>query len=70
MKYAGLSKYLMEKQLEIEQKYTNDLSKINKDVFSNKCTIKISTTFNMFKGVQGRKRGKSKGQNSFFLINI
>ena len=42
MKYAGLSKYLMEKQLEIEQKYTNDLSKINKDVFSNKCTIKIS----------------------------
>ena len=42
MKYAGLSKYLMERQLEIEQKYTNDLSKINKDVFSNKCTIKIS----------------------------
>ena len=42
MKYAGLSQYQMERQLEIEQKYTNDLSKINKDVFSNKCEIKIS----------------------------
>ena len=42
MKYAGLSQYLMDRQLEIEQKYTNDLSKINKNVFSNKCEIKIS----------------------------
>jgi hypothetical protein len=42
MKYAGLSEYLMKRQLEIEQKYTNDLSKINKDVFSNKGKIKIS----------------------------
>jgi hypothetical protein len=42
MKYARLSEYLMKRQLEIEQKYTNDLSKINKDVFSNKCKIKIS----------------------------
>ena len=42
MKYAGLAEYLMKRQLEIEQKYTNDLSKINKDVFSNKGKIKIS----------------------------
>ena len=42
MKYAGLMQVLWSEQVAIEERYLSDLAKIKKDIFANKCEIKLS----------------------------
>jgi hypothetical protein len=43
MKYAGLMQILRSEQVAIEEMYLSSLDEINKDIFANKCEIKLST---------------------------